>query len=161
MLIKFNQVLSILEPCFKYKNCSFGYQQKNCKKHGHFKKKTNKKTGEQKYEIRIEKNDNDAAKIYTLIHEITHLLNDHLDNKNLTYAQQEYVADYVAMYFIEELNLKKELEQSNMAKKWDIYTYSSDYLANKKINKLQHENIQLQINRTKNHLKNMFIINLK
>ena len=95
----------------KEKNCAFNYQRANCKKQGHYKKKVVRATGETTYEIRIEKNENDAGKIYTYTHEMAHFLNNHLDDKSLTYAQREWVAHNVGMYFIKLFNLEKELKK--------------------------------------------------
>ncbi len=117
----------------KEEHCDFKYQRKNCKKHGHYKKKKNKITGEVNYEIRIEKDDNDAAKIYTLCHEMAHFLNKHLDNKDLTYAQKEWVAHYVGMYFIEKYDLVGELKKAKINKKFDIFNYANKWIENKKI----------------------------
>ncbi len=133
MAAKFDYVYECLEPLLTYKNCSFGYQRRNCKKHGHLKKRISRVSGEVSYEIKIEREDFDAALIYTFIHELTHHLNDHLDNRNLTYAQQEWVADEVGMYFIKKLGLMYELESSKLAKKWDIHGYGDKYIANKRI----------------------------
>ncbi len=130
---KFNFLLECLSPFFNYKDCSFGYQRKNCKKHGHLKKKINKKTNEVSYELKIEQFDNEAAKVYTLIHELTHLLNDHLDNKDITYAQKEWVADEVSMYFIKSFGFYDLLKKSEMAKKWNIDIYGESHIKNKKI----------------------------
>ncbi len=116
-------------------NCTFGYQNKNSKKHGHVKLKTNLKTGVQSLELKIERQENIAGKIYTIIHELTHLVNNHLTSKHLTLKQKEVVADTVALMFIKSYNLEEELLKSNLAKKWNINSYSKDYIKSMTISK--------------------------
>ncbi len=124
-------------------NCSFGYQNKNSKKHGHVKLKTNLKTGEQSLELKIERNENIAGKIYTIIHELTHLINNHLTSKHLTSKQKEVVADTVALMFIKSYSLEEELLKSKMATKWNINAYSKDYIQSMTISK-QRANVVIE-----------------
>lgn len=146
--MKFDDFLSRINPFFIEKNIAFGYQRKNCKKHGHFKKCIFHKTNIVTYEIKIEKYDNDAAKIYTLAHEFTHLINDHLDSKILTYAQKEWVADIVGKNIIEILNMRSELDDSNLAKKWNIDTYGESYIKGRKISKQRLEIMDNQVDKS-------------
>ncbi len=144
----FEQFLIKIQPLLTDFNCDFGYQQKNCKKHGHFKKKVNRTTQLVTYEIKIEKFDNDAAKIYTLIHEITHMYNHHLDQKLLTYAQKEYVADFVAKTIILEMGLQKELEKSKLSQKWNVDSYGLDWLKQRPITLAKRKIIREQCIKT-------------
>lgn len=126
-------------------NCSFGYQNKNSKKHGHVKRKLNIVTGQEIIEMKIEENENVAGKIYTIIHEFTHLINNHLISKDLTYKQKEVVADTVALMIINLLNMKSELENSNLSKKWDIDSYSKNYIYNMACSPKREKDIVEQI----------------
>lgn len=114
-------------------NTSFFYQRKNCKKHGHFKKKTNRITNISTYELRIEKEDNSASKIFTYVHELTHMINHHLDDKSITYAEKECVAHFVSLYYMDKYSLTGELKRSNLSKKWNVDDYHLAWLKNKKI----------------------------
>lgn len=145
-MTNFESIFNIYECSLKEYNCTFLYQRKNCKKHGHFKKKINRKTNVITYEIRIDKDDNDAAKIYTFMHEWAHMYNKHLDVKELTYSQKEFVAHEIAMYTIKKFELEKSLECSNLQKKWDINSYGVMWMKGKQISerKLIIMNKQIQ-----------------
>lgn len=139
------------------RDCAFYYQRKNCKKHGHFKKKLNRSTGEVHYEIRIERNDNDAAKIYTYTHELAHMLNDHLDSKELTYPQKEWVADQVAKNIINDLGLYQYLEESSLNKKFNINMYSRNWMKNRQISTRKLEIMEKQLISTTILIKKSYI----
>lgn len=129
--MSFNDVLGLLLNDNKI--IKFSFQRKGCKKHGHFKKRTNKVTNEISYEISIERNDNDAAKIYVLLHEFCHFINNHLDLNEITRAQKEYVCDYVALFIIKKLDMYDELSISKLSEKWDIDQYALNWIKGKKI----------------------------
>lgn len=131
-----------------HNNTVFGYQRKNCKKHGHVKKTVNRTTKEIKYELLIEKDDNDAAKIYTFSHELAHLLNDHLDNKEITYAQKEWVANLVGLNIIDYLGLEEELKKSRLSQKWDLDTYGENYIKNRKVTEKKYFIMENQVDVT-------------
>jgi hypothetical protein len=128
--------------------CQFFYQRKNCKKHGHFKKKINRKTGIEIYEIRIEKEDNHAAKVYTYAHELAHMINRHLDTKSLTYAQQEWVAHHVGMYFIEYFGLERQLVRSKLFQKFNVNEYANMWLRDKVVSDQRFKLMQSQVEDT-------------
>ena len=127
----FNYFLNKIDPFFQEHNIKFGYQRKNCKKHGHYKKMI--KNGLVSYEIKIEQNDNDAGKIYTLIHELTHCINNHLDEKKLTISQKELVCDQVSKYFINKYDLHQEILTSQLHKKFNVLLYSANWMKNKNV----------------------------
>lgn len=129
--MKFEVFLSKVNPLLEELNCDFGYQRVNCKKNGHFKKKT--RNGIISYEIKIEKLDNDAGKIYTLSHELAHAYNKHLDLKELTYPQKEYVADQVGKLIIDYLNMQKELKKSTICQKFNLDSYSINWMKKRQI----------------------------
>lgn len=161
MEINFDFIFTSLSPLLRYKNCSFGYQRKNCRKHGHVKKRYNRITGDVSYELKIEKNDIDAALIYTFIHELTHHINDHLDSNKLFYWQQEWVADQVALYFINKFELYNELQKSLLASKWDISKYSSNYINGKKLTKARKDIMQSQKTNTIMKMEKLISNNIK
>ncbi|MFV0246713.1 MAG: hypothetical protein ACK5HS_02125 [Mycoplasmatales bacterium] len=147
-----NKFYDYMLEVLKAYNCSFGYQRSDSKKHGHFKIKTDRVTGEETWEIKIERNDNDAGKIYTLIHETTHLLNNHVQNRELTKKQAEVVADTVALHFIYKFNLKEELNNSSVSKKWDVDQYTNTYIKNMSLSNQRKELIIKQIDSTIDYL---------
>ncbi len=142
--IFFLRTRSLLSSC----DCQFFYQRKNCKKHGHFKKKINRKTGVSSYEIRIEKEDTHAAKIYTYAHELAHMLNKHLDTKKLTYAQQEWVAHHVGMYFVQYFKLERQLKKSLLFKKFNLNEYANLWIKDKKVSEQRWTLMREQVEET-------------
>lgn len=155
-MLSFETIFELYEPYLFENNCKFLYQRKNCKKHGHYKKKTNLNTGISEYEIRIDKDDIASAKIYTFIHEFTHMYNSHLDNKDLTYAQKEYVAHTVAMFSIKYFNLEEEIKSSNLQQKWDINTYGKLWLKDKKISSKKIQIMNNQITRSIKYCETLY-----
>lgn len=147
-----NKFYDYMLEVLKTYNCFFGYQRSDSKKHGHFKIKTDRVTGEETWEIKIERNDNDAGKIYTLIHETTHLLNNHVQNRELTKKQAEVVADTVALHYIYKFNLKEELNNSSVSKKWDVDQYTNTYIKNMSLSNQRKELIIKQIDSTIDYL---------
>ncbi|MGL5020534.1 MAG: hypothetical protein ACRC5R_00705 [Mycoplasmatales bacterium] len=135
-------------PLLDVQKCCFKYQRKNCKKHGHYKKKTDRLTGFVTYEISIEQFDNSAGKIYTYAHELTHMLNNHLDTKILTYAQQECVAHEVGMYFVRYFELESKLKKSSLCKKYNINDYANMWIKGKKVPNKRKKIMEQQIKDT-------------
>ncbi len=107
-------------------DCSFRFLRKDSKRNGHVKIK--KINGIYYRELAINKKDNDAGKMYTIIHELTHLVNNHVHSKNLTSKQKEVVADSTALYFIYCCGLLTQYKNSNVATKWDVLNYSNAYI---------------------------------
>lgn len=155
-MVSFETIFTLFEPYLFEENCSFAYQRKNCKKHGHYKKKTNLTTGESTYEIRIDSEDIDSAKIYTFIHEFAHMYNSHLDNKDLTYSQKEYVAHTVAMFSIKYLNLEDDIKTSNLQQKWDINTYGIMWMKDKQISEKKIKIMNNQITRSIKYCETLY-----
>lgn len=155
-MYSFEDILNLYKPSLDAHECNFLYQRKNCKKHGHFKKKINRLTNEIIYEIRIDKYDIDSAKIYTFIHEWAHMYNQHLDNKDLTYAQKEYVAHSVAMYTIKYLGLDEIIKKSNLQQKWDINSYGELWMKNRQISQKKIIIMQKQIKRSIEYSEKMY-----
>ena len=102
--MRFKHLVDLITPFLKEHNINLGYQRRGCKKQGHYKEyyQDNKVI---KKEILIEQDENDAGKVYVLIHELTHVINNHLHDKTLTKPQKEVVADQVAKHFINKWNL--------------------------------------------------------
>ena len=142
----FNYFLKKIEPFLIKNNINFGYQRKNCKKHGHYKKII--KNDSVFYEIKIEKDDNDAGKIYTLIHELTHCINNHLDEKKLTVPQKEMVCDQVSKYYINKFNLHQEILNSKLHQKFNILLYSAIWMKNRNVSDEKMLEINRQIENT-------------
>ncbi len=134
-------------------NCKFGYQNKGSKKHGHVKRKINLQTNEETLELKIEKDENLAGQVYVIIHELTHLINDHTKTKDLTKKQKEVVADTVAIMYVKTYGLYDDLLRSNMAKKWDVSSYSKNYIKNMSFSNKRRDFIIKQILETFNELK--------
>lgn len=109
-------------------DCSFGYVNRGSRKNGHVRLRIDKVMNQRSLELKINRNDNVAGKVYTLIHEVTHLYNEHLESKNLTRKQAEIVADSVAMIFIYALKLEVKILDSDVASKWDVFEYSNNYI---------------------------------
>ncbi len=109
-------------------NINFGYQNTNSKKHGHLKVKKNLKTNEKIVELKIQKDETFAGQVYTIIHELTHFINDHIESNALTKKQAEVVADTVGIMFVKKYNLYDEYLKANISKKWDVTKYSENYI---------------------------------
>ncbi len=146
--IGFNEIL-------KNYNCKFGYQNKNSKKHGHVKRKVNLETKEESIELKIEKNENLAGQVYVIVHELTHLINEHTKNNDLTKKQKEVVADTVAIMYVKTYDLYNDLLISNMSKKWDVSSYSKNYIKNMSFSNKRKDMIIEQILTTFTYLKNV------
>ncbi len=134
-------------------NCKFGYQNKGSKKHGHVKRKVNLQTNEETLELKIEKDENLAGQVYVIIHELTHLINEHTKNKDLTKKQKEVVADTVAIMYVKTYGLYDDLLESNMSKKWDVSSYSKNYIKSMSFSIKRRDMIINQILETFNHLQ--------
>lgn len=137
------------------KNCSFGYQNKNSHKHGHFKQRiVDGKIVKQ--EIKIERNELLPAQIYVTCHELAHFINNHPSSKELTGKQKEIVADTVALMFLKNVGLYYWLPLCHVSEKWDPYNYSTAYLNNMAVSAKRVKLIEKQILQTHAELINIY-----
>lgn len=137
-------------------NCSFRFLRSDSKKNGHIKAKINRQTNEYTLELAINANDNCGGMVYTVFHELTHLINNHLFDRSLSKKQAEIVADTTALYFVKYYGLLDEYKSSNVAQKWDINNYSNFYIDNMQLSKKRYAIIIEQINTTKNKLTELY-----
>lgn len=137
--------------------CSFRFLRSDSKRNGHIKAVVNRQTGEYTLELAINRQDNVGGQVYTIIHELTHLINNHMFNKELTAKQAEVVADTTALYFINKFDLMNEYLKSNVASKWDVLNYSNVYIDNMQLSKARYDLIINQINNTKLDLEKLLI----
>lgn len=142
--MRFNQLVELITPFLEENNINLGYQRKGCKKQGHYKEYYQNNILIKK-EILIEKNENDAGKIYILIHELTHVINNHLHDKTLTKPQKEVVADQVAKHFINKWELINEIRESSVYQNQDLLAYSQKWLNNRQFSDKKSEIINQQI----------------
>ncbi len=148
-----NQTLVILNEF----ECSFRYLRSDSRRNGHISAKVNSRTGEYTLELAINRNDNVGGKVYTIFHELTHLINNHLFGKELTRKQGEVVADTVALYFVNKYCLYDQYKQSHVAMKWDVDNYSNIYIDNMGLSANRYNIIIKQINESKIYLEKMYI----
>ncbi len=137
--------------------CKFRYLRSDSRRNGHISAKVNRRTGEYSLELAINRNDNVGGKVYTIFHELTHLINNHLFGKELTRKQSEVVADTVAIYFLNKYNLYIEYTKSHVASKWDVKNYSNVYIDSMGLSKERYKLIVKQINDSKIYLEKLFL----
>ncbi len=130
-------------------NCSFRYLRSDSMRNGHVRVKINRLTGERLTEIAINRLDNIGGSLYTIIHELTHLINEHATSRELTKSQAEVVADTVAWYFVNMFDLKSMYMSSHVANKWDVQNYSIAYINKMGLSANRYKLIIKQINMTK------------
>lgn len=142
--MRFKHLVDLITPFLKEHNINLGYQRRGCKKQGHYKEyyQDNKVI---KKEILIEQDENDAGKVYVLIHELTHVINNHLHDKTLTKPQKEVVADQVAKHFINKWELINDIKTSNIYIEQDLLAYSQKWLNNRQFSDKKSEIINKQI----------------
>lgn len=140
----YNRLVEIIKPYLDENNIILGYQRKGCKKQGHYKERY---LGTEliSREILIEGNENDSGKIYVLIHELTHVLNNHIHDKSLTKPQKEVVADQVAKHFINKWELVDEIKSSAIYQEQNLLAYSQQWLNNRQFSEKKSEIINQQI----------------
>lgn len=153
----FEQFIKRTESILSGYECSFRFLRSDSKRNGHIKAKVNRLTGEYSLELAINRRDNIGGQVYTIIHELTHLLNNHMFNKELTRKQAEVVADTVAIYFLNKYNLLAAYLQSDVASKWDVLNYSNMYIDNMQLSKARYQVIIDQINTTKLDLEKLYL----
>ncbi len=139
-------------------DCKFRYLRSDSKRNGHIKATINKRTGEYKLELAINRQDNIGGQVYTIIHELTHLINNHLFGKELTKKQAEIVADTVGLYFINKYDLLDLYKTSHVASKWDVTNYSNMYIDHMGLSKNRYEQIIKQINDSKIIIEKLYLI---
>lgn len=147
-----NQTMLILNDF----DCKFRYLRSDSQRNGHIKAKVNRRTGEYSLELAINRKDNIGGQVYTIYHELTHLINNHIFGKELTSKQAEIVADTTALYFVNKYNLLDLYVKSDVASKWDVLNYSSMYIDNMGISKQRYMLIIEQINSSKIYLEKLY-----
>lgn len=122
-----NTLIAKLQPLYDYYGVELKPQRRGCKKGGHY-KVTKLSNGAMRREIVFDQTDNQAAQIYVLIHETTHLVHNHPFDRSLTSAQKEVVADQVSKHFIVKWDLIDELKSSAIYNRLNLFTYSQQWL---------------------------------
>lgn len=143
--LDFDKFISATMNILAIYNCKFRYLRVDSKRNGHVKVKINRLTGEHNLELAINKSDNIGGQLYTIIHELTHLLNNHMLNKDISKKQAEVVADSTALYFVAKYSLLDQYLTSDVAKKWDVLNYSNFYIDNMQLSKRRYDLIIRQI----------------
>lgn len=155
--LNFEQFLDVTKQILRDYQCSFRYLRSDSKRNGHIKAKVNRRTGEYSLELAINRQDNIGGQVYTIIHELTHLINNHMFNKELTSKQAEVVADTTAIYFLNKYNLLADYLNSHVATKWDVLNYSNMYIDNMQLSTQRYRIIINQINNSKLDLEKLFL----
>ncbi len=138
-------------------DCTFRYLRSDSKRNGHIKATINKRTKEYKLELAINRKDNIGGQVYTIIHELTHLINNHMFSRDLTKKQAEVVADTTALYFINKYDLLTEYQMSDVGNKWDVNNYSNIYIDNMGLSKQRYQQIINQINESKIIIERLYL----
>lgn len=155
--LDFEQFLDRTKQILADYQCSFRYLRSDSKRNGHIKAKVNRRTGDYSLELAINRQDNIGGQVYTIIHELTHLINNHMFNKNLTSKQAEVVADTTAIYFLNKYDLVADYLKSHVASKWDVLNYSNMYIDNMQLSKHRYTEIISQINNSKLDLEKLYL----
>ncbi len=138
-------------------DCQFRFLRSDSKKNGQLRVKINRLTGEYQLDLAINKKDNMAGMVYTILHELTHLINNHIFGKELTRKQAEVVADTVAIYFINKYELRALYLKSDVANKWDVLNYSNNYIDQMSLSSERYNRIISQINSSKLIIEKLYI----
>lgn len=138
-------------------DCSFRFLRSDSRANGKLSAKVNRKTGEYTLNLAINRNDTIAGMVYTICHELTHLINNHIFSKDLSRKQGEVVADTVAWYFINKFNLRDQYLKSSAAKKWDVENYSNIYIDSMAISKHRYQVIIEQIATSKVYIERNYL----
>lgn len=155
--LDYEQFMSHTLAILQQFDCSFRYLRTDSRRNGHIKAKVNRVTGEYSLELAINRQDNVGGQVYTIYHELTHLINNHIFSKELTSKQAEVVADTTALYFINKFQLLDAYKQSDVACKWNVETYSDVYIENMAISKQRYKLIIKQINDSKIYLEKLYM----
>ncbi len=148
-LTNFSEFLIVIKPLIDVHKIDFKYQKRGCRRAGAAQmKRTNKY---QKYTIFIDPEIGELAKINVFIHELMHILLDHLiqkkeNNYYLTGPQKEFVVDYLAEYHTYMITgnlLKNYAHQYN---RHQMISYREDWLKRARISQKQIDIMELQIN---------------
>lgn len=153
----YDNFMATTEKILNNYDCKFRFLRSDSKRNGHIKAKINKRTGEYTLELAINRLDNCGGQVYTIIHELTHLINNHLFSTQLTRKQAEIVADTTALYFINKYQLINDYLKSNVASKWDVLNYSNMYIDNMQLSTNRYQLIIKQINDSKIELEKLYI----
>lgn len=155
----YKQFIMSVENILNDYDCKFRFLRSDSKRNGHIKAKVNRLTGEYTLEMAINRNDNIGGLVYTIIHELTHLMNNHMFSKELTKKQAEVVADTTAMYFVKKYNLQNLYTSSAVASKWDVLNYSNNYIDSMQLSKQKYELIIRQISNSKIDIERLLVSN--
>ncbi len=155
----FQQFYQQINPLLKLHEIDFKYQKQGCKRAGAAKLvRTNQIM---KYTILIDSQIGECAKINVFIHELMHILLDHLvpkqeNNYYLTGPQKEFVVDYLAEYHTKKLTGLSLQDYAHEYQRHRVESYRVDWIKNARINSKQIKIIELQINYGKELLDRYF-----
>lgn len=155
--LDFEQFLTKTMEILDDYHCKFRYLRVDSHRNGHIKATVNRVTGEYKLELAINRRDNIGGQVYTIIHELTHLINNHIFGKELTKKQSEVVADTVALYFINKYKLLDLYMKSDVASKWDVLNYSNLYIENMQLSAARYNLVISQINASKVEIERLYL----
>lgn len=155
--IDFQLFLQQTETILNEYDCSFRFLRSDSRANGKLSAKVNRRTGEYTLNLAINRNDTIAGMVYTICHELTHLINNHIFSKELSSKQGEVVADTVAWYFINKFKLHEEYLKSSAASKWDVENYSNLYIDSMAISKRKYNIIIEQIATSKIYIERNYL----
>ncbi len=158
-IANFEQFYQQIIPLLRVHEIEFKYQKHGCKRAGAAKLIRSNQL--MKYTILIDPQLGEFAKINVFIHELMHILLDHLlpkaENKfYLTGPQKEFVVDYLAEYHTKQLTGLCLSKYAHEYKRHRIESYRVDWIKNARINSKQIATIELQINYGKELLERYF-----
>ncbi len=145
----FFEFLNVIKPLIEIHKIDFKYQKRDCKRAGAAQLKKN--NSYQKYTILLDPEIGECAKINVFIHELMHILLDHLvqkkeNNYYLTGPQKEFVVDYLAEYHTYKLTGNLLADYATEYNRHQMVSYREDWLKRARISQKQINIIELQIN---------------
>ncbi len=148
-LASFSEFLIVIKPLIEIHKIEFKYQKRGCKRAGAAQIKKN--NNYQKCTIFLDPEIGEFAKINVFIHELMHILLDHLiqkkeNNYYLTGPQKEFVVDYLAEYHTYMLTGNYLQDYAAEYNRHRIISYRKDWLKRARISQKQINIIELQIN---------------
>lgn len=150
-ITNFLDLIRLMQPLLDLHHIQVNFQRKGCKRSGAAVLKINQKTKAHYYTILIDSNCKDYAKCNILIHELMHILLDHLIKKerNNFYLPRkacEFVVDYIAETIIYNLTGLRAIDyQSEFSSALSIGSYRELWIKTAKINSEKISLIEYQI----------------
>ncbi len=159
LISSFEEFQAKIKSLLEVHEIKFKYQKRGCKRAGAAIYKINNQ--EKSYTIALDPDLGAKAQINIFIHELMHILLDHLvpkpQNKYyLTGPQKEFVVDFLAEYHTLQLTQTKPCDYADEFNRHNIQTYRNDWIRNARMNKKQLEIIEMQIEYGKELLVNYF-----